>query len=222
METTPPIFKDAAALPVIQTAADMHQNPAPKRPDVIVGLLKRSSKLAIGGASKARKTWMLMHLGVCAALGQQWLAFDTNPTKVLYVNFELHNDIFEHRLDLICEAMEIGHKNVLGDQFSHWGLRGYAAAYEEILPQISQGIKDHNYGLIILDPMYKILGDADENKAGDITKLMNELERVAFDNNVSVVLRITTAKAIRRTRKLATEFRAQAYFNVTRIVYWNS
>jgi hypothetical protein len=35
--------------------------------------------------------------------------------------------------------------------------------------------------------MYKILGNADENKANEITKLMNELERVAFETKAAVV-----------------------------------
>jgi RecA-family ATPase len=178
--------KPKIQLPPIRTAAEMSSNPAPQRPEIIMGLLKQCSKMAIGGASKARKTWLLIHLGVCVSRGDEWLKFKTNQTKVLYVNFELHADTFEKRLDLICEACETD-PATLGDQFAHWCLRGHAASFDQILPIITQEIKDKGYGLIIIDPMYKILGDADENKAGDITRLMNELERVAFNSKASVV-----------------------------------
>jgi RecA-family ATPase len=174
-------------LPPIQTAAEMSEKPAEQRPEIIKGLLKQCSKLAIGGASKARKTWLLIHLAVAAASGYDWFNFKVpNKVKVLYVNFELHNDTFEKRLDLVCEALEM-RSHQLGDWFSHWGLRGYAADYNEILPMITEAIKDKGYQMVIIDPMYKILGNTDENKAGDVTRLMNELERVAFDAKVSVV-----------------------------------
>jgi hypothetical protein len=173
-------------LPPIRTAAEMSAMPTPVRPDIIEGVLKQCSKMAIGGASKARKTWMLIHLGVCVSRGDEWLKFKTKQTKVLYINFELHDDTFEKRLDLVCEAFECDPR-ALGDNFAAWGLRGYACSYSEILPAITKEIRDKGYGLIIIDPMYKILGNADENKAGDITKLMNELERVAFETKAAVV-----------------------------------
>jgi RecA-family ATPase len=174
-------------LPPIRTAIEMHADPTPVRPDIIPGLLKQCSKLAIGGASKARKTWLLIHLGVAAASGNDWLKFEIKQKKkVLYVNFALHGDTFEKRLDLVCEALEMC-KSELGDNFAHWCLRGYATSFDEILPIITNEIRDKGYELIIIDPMYKILGDADENSANEITQLMNELEKVAFEAKVAVV-----------------------------------
>jgi hypothetical protein len=192
METTPLPFSEQGTklikFPDIRTSQEIHTNRTLRRDDVILGLLKRGSKMAVGGASKARKTWLLMHLGVCVSQGQEWLdTFETKQTKVLYVNFELHDDVFEHRLETICSGMEISSIGGLGEWFSHWGLRGYAAGYESILPVIKSGIKERGYGLIILDPMYKILGDADENKAGDITKMFNALDDIAFEHKVSIV-----------------------------------
>ena len=41
--------------------------------------------------------------------------------------------------------------------------------------------------MIVLDPIYKLLGDRDENSAGDMTDLMNTLENVAVEVNSSIV-----------------------------------
>ena len=67
------------------------------------------------------------------------------------------------------------------EELSYWGLRGHAAPYNKILPLLLEDIRSGAYGLVIIDPTYKILGDLDENKAGDIAKLMNELENVAHE-----------------------------------------
>ena len=40
--------------------------------------------------------------------------------------------------------------------------------------------------LIIIDPIYKALGDRDENKAGDVASMMNELEKIAVKTGAAV------------------------------------
>jgi RecA-family ATPase len=68
-----------------------------------------------------------------------------------------------------------------------WNLRGHAASYDLVVPMILERIKEKNYGLIFLDPLYKIYGDTDENSAGDMAALMNELERLAVKSKAAVV-----------------------------------
>src|SRR5262249_25765326 len=46
--------------------------------------------------------------------------------------------------------------------------------------------KDGGYSLIIFDPIYKGLGNRDENKAGDIASLLNELESLAVQTGAAV------------------------------------
>jgi hypothetical protein len=56
-----------------------------------------------------------------------------------------------------------------------------------LIPKILARIKDGRYGLIILDPIYKGLGKRDENKAGDIASLCNEIEQLAVQSGAAVV-----------------------------------
>jgi hypothetical protein len=67
-----------------------------------------------------------------------------------------------------------------------WNLRGHAADLTKLLPLILQGIGGSQYDLIILDPIYKLLGQRDENKAGDIASLLNEIEYLAVKTGAAV------------------------------------
>jgi hypothetical protein len=42
--------------------------------------------------------------------------------------------------------------------------------------------------MVILDPVYKLLGDRDENSNGDIADLLNEIEKMAYTVDAAVVL----------------------------------
>jgi hypothetical protein len=185
--TTPNVDSEGKKLPPIRTIGDIVKNPPKERLEVIKGILKKSSKAGLAGPSKARKTWQLMNLAISVATGQDWLKFETVKTKVLYINLELHEDTFFHRLGVICEAMETPIKEI-SENMSGWCLRGHAAPYNVLVPQILAEIRDKGFGLIIFDPTYKILGDAKENASEDVTKLMNALETVAFETGAAFVM----------------------------------
>ena len=56
-----------------------------------------------------------------------------------------------------------------------------------LIPKILTRVKDERYALIVLDPIYKGLGKRDENKAGDIASLCNEIEQLAVQSGAAVV-----------------------------------
>jgi RecA-family ATPase len=60
-------------LPEIQSLDQIVQENLPLPPEIIFGLLHQALKLMIGGPSKARKTWLLMHLALAIATGRMWL-----------------------------------------------------------------------------------------------------------------------------------------------------
>jgi AAA domain len=103
---------------------------------------------------------------------------------VLYCNLEIQQEFMQDRVKAIEKAKEITSQP---GNMDIWNLRGHAASYDLIVPMILERIKEKNYGLIILDPLYKIYGDTDENSAGDMAALMNELERLAVKSRAAVV-----------------------------------
>jgi hypothetical protein len=67
-----------------------------------------------------------------------------------------------------------------------WNLRGHSASYNIILPRIIEQVKDRAYSLIILDPVYKLYGNTDENSAGNVALLLNALESLAVDTGAAI------------------------------------
>jgi hypothetical protein len=171
-------------LPPIINGKTFCNNLLPKMPELIQGVLHKGCKLSLSGGSKSYKTWAFVNLAISVATGQDWIGFKTTKAKVLYLNFEIASTFFQDRLFYICEKMGID--TDLLDNLEIWNLRGYACDFKVIIPKIIQHIKNNDYGLIILDPIYKLYGSADENKAGDVADLLNHIEQLAVETGAAV------------------------------------
>jgi len=68
-----------------------------------------------------------------------------------------------------------------------WNLRGHSSDIAKLGPKIIRELSKREYGLVVFDPVYKMYGDKDENKAGDMARVMNEMDKIATQANVGVV-----------------------------------
>lgn len=180
-EQVPPSPTDA--LPPIVDAADFLAEKMPTPPELIQGVLHQGSKLVLGGGSKSYKTWTLLDLAVSVAHSCPWLSFTTTKGRVLVLNFELQRPFIQDRLQALARAKAV---TIERGQIDMWNLRGYASSYDTLIPQVIQRTKDDAYSLIILDPIYKLYGDTDENSAGAVAKLLNAIERLAVETEAAV------------------------------------
>ena len=157
-------------------------------PEVIVdGVLHQGSKMVISGGSKSYKTWLLLDLALSVASGGEWLGKRTARGKVLFVNFELQDFFFRKRVLEVMEAKGITPEQVK-DTFFYVGLRGINTSSTQTLVERLEARTDGtDLQMIILDPLYKMHGDRDENSAGDMAELMNLLEKLAHDTKAAVV-----------------------------------
>lgn len=181
----------ADALPPILDASEWIAEPAELPRDLVYGLLHRGSKLVLGGGSKTFKTWTLLDLAVSIASGEPWLSCKTTKGKVLYLNFEIQPAFFQCRINAIARAKGI---TLAPHTLEVWNLRGRATSYIELLPKIRRRIRDADYSLLVLDPIYKLYGDTDENSAGEVARLMNSLELVTVDTGASIAFGAHYAK----------------------------
>jgi DNA-binding MarR family transcriptional regulator len=178
-------------LPAIVTRRELAKAAPKPPPQVIDGVLHQGCKLVLSGTSKSNKTWCLLNLAASVASGAEWLGRRCAQMPVLYLNFELHEWAVSQRLDAICsvrrDVLADGHQGV--DERLHlWNLRGHNSDITLLRPKLEEQLDRYEFGLIILDPVYKVLGDRDENANGEIAGLMNELEQLAQRTRAAIVI----------------------------------
>ena len=139
--------------------AGQHATP----PEIIGGVLHRGCKMLLGGHSKANKSWALLDLGIKVAAGADWWGFPTVKGRVLFLNFELPEWAIKERIMSMLPIVKMDGVDIktVTDGLDFWNLRGEAADLFLLLPRFKAAIESGEYALIIIDPLYKMLGDAD-------------------------------------------------------------
>src|SRR5512136_1309717 len=170
----------------IECARVYQENMPGAPPQIIDGILHQGCKMILAGTSKSNKSWCLLDLAMSVASGQSWWGRRCIKTPVVYINFELHRWALAQRLNALCGARP--ECKGLGDSLALWNLRGRNADLTLLRPKLEEQLARHRFGLIILDPAYKLLGDRDENANGEIAGLMNEFEALARSSGAAVVV----------------------------------
>jgi RecA-family ATPase len=152
-------------------------------PQIIHGVLHQGSKMVLGGTSKGRKTMSLIDLGVSVATGTEFWGFKTRKGPVCYINFEIQEPFFWFRVEQVCRAKGI---SIDPGMFCAWNLRGRATAIENLHDEIIQVLKSRPFVLDVIDPIYKALGDRDENRAGDVAGMLNQIEKIAVETEAAI------------------------------------
>ena len=172
---------DKPALPQV-TDAEALMAMYPTEPvSLIEGVVGVGDKLILSASSKAGKTWLMLHLAYAMQNGDKWLGHQCKKCDVLYVNFELTEPWLGKRFRLITQSKPFQ------EAPSVLNLRGFNVGWAELSKHIKQHIETagKNYGLIILDPIYKMLGECDENSNGDVAMLLNALERMGHETQTA-------------------------------------
>jgi hypothetical protein len=176
----------ATKLPLVRDMAFAirPENRTPEPPQVIEGLLHRGSKLIVGGTSKGRKSFSLLDLAVAVATGSKWWGFQCVQGRVLYLNFEIQQPFLEGRVSIIAERKGAA---MMPGNFLAMTLRGMTETVENIADELIKYILSlEPFALIIFDPIYKLMAGRDENKAGDVTAIMAQLEKIAVQTGAAV------------------------------------
>jgi RecA-family ATPase len=147
-------------------------------PDLIGGLLSVRSKMMVAGPSKARKSWTLLDLALSIASGASWMGLPCTQGKVIFIDGELHKEQILDRLMTVSESRLLP-EDTWSDNLMIWPMRGQMREVTELMHALMDTLLEERPLAIILDPIYKLLGDRDENAAGEINGLLNELEQVA-------------------------------------------
>lgn len=175
LQTRLPCLKDLSLL--------TGENKPPRPPELVEGVLHQGSKLIVGGTSKGRKTYSLLDLAISVATGTPWWGFECQQGPVCYINFEIQESFFAERVETICKAKGV---TLPPGMLMGWNLRGHGEGIERLMEELLVALRTMPFVLSIFDPIYKALGDRDENKAGDVASMLNELEKIAVQTGSAI------------------------------------
>lgn len=178
----------APKLPPILNIDELDATAPDPPPQLVEGILHKGCKMILGGTSKSNKSWSLLDLALSVASGQPWWGRRTVQVPVIYINFELQEWSIKERLKNLRWARNECNLPDLRNTLHTWNLRGYNTDLSILRPQLEEQLAHEQYGLIIMDPAYKVLGGRDENSNGEIANLMNELEALARRTGAAVVI----------------------------------
>lgn len=171
-------------LPDPETLADEWDNMPDLAPELIKGVLRQGHKMLIAGPSKAGKSFALIELSIALAEGKEWLGWQCEQGKVLYVNLELDRPSALHRFKDVYEAMGLLPANI--KNIDIWNLRGKTVPMDKLAPKLIRRSLKKNYQAVIIDPIYKVL-TGDENSADQMAHFTNQFDKVATELGCSVI-----------------------------------
>jgi hypothetical protein len=180
--TEPPV-EMGTMIPVVSASTYLNNEP-PNRNFIIKGLIEENDYVELIAPSKCRKTFFAIYLGLCVATQRQFLNWEVyNKNKVLYVNLEIKTANLHRRIGRMCKAMGLEPNEV--DNFYALNLRGVEMANP--LDSICKVIKDLRPALTIIDPMYLIHSEA-ENDQQAMTQVVRKLTKTIEQYHTSILV----------------------------------
>lgn len=174
-------------LDLLEDAAQIVKEDLPPVVELIEGLVTDQSKVVIASGAKSNKTWLTIDASLSIAHGVPFLGRDTLQRTVLYVNFELKGTSYKRRIQIVARAKGI---SIDHGTFIHLPLRGQVAGLpvSEIISRIIAIAQHVKAGVVVIDPVYKLNVEGDENSSRDQTVLYNQIDRVTTEAKCAVIL----------------------------------
>jgi len=171
-------------LPDVDNLADWYERMPELSECLIEDILRIGHKLLITGPSKAGKSFLLIMLAICLAVGKDWLGWKCKQGRVLYINLELDRASCLHRFKVVFDLMGFDKKHLANIDI--WNLRGKSQALDKLCPKLIRRAMKTKPIAIIIDPIYKVI-TGDENKADEMSNFCNQFDKIARDVGASVI-----------------------------------
>jgi RecA-family ATPase len=172
-------------LPEFVDLANLFETDIPEPKHVIKDCIRKGEVGSLVGATKTNKTWTTMELALEVIRGGKFLKWEANRGRVCYVDTELPDFVFKDRMQKIAAA-----KNIEVDKgdIDNLLLRGSGiTSIDKLAPALIKRLKGKEYDLIIIDSIYFLLGDREENSNEDIASLGSVLQKIAKETGAAII-----------------------------------
>jgi len=151
----------------------------PPEPDPIFeDTFDKGDKIAIIGSSKVRKSFFLLMMILCLAVGRSFLGWKiSKPRKVLLCQFEIKDNHLHRRVKRMAQALGITSEDI-GGRIQIINARGLGICGTDGLDRIMNEALLIKPDVIALDPLYKLTTGI-ENAAEDVKIILNAFDMMA-------------------------------------------
>ncbi len=229
---------------------DLFSRPKEQPKIIIENLLAKGWIGLLAGASKSYKSWLTLQLALAVSKGNDWVGFQTQKSRVLYVDYELSHASIARRVAKICkqgiaDESDKGSKEewdgkkllekhgpqhgpdflMLGSSFEYKNevatildaIRRaknpeHAFSESEKSTNVDNSRKNKDgsiyrfgkasvhvpddeyefysdvYDLIIIDPLYMLLGGRDENSATEMVEVFREIKKLQKATGAAILI----------------------------------
>lgn len=132
-------------------------------------LLRKGSRIALIGPPKTAKSFFVIQLGLSVATGKEFLGMETERSNVLYVNFEIAEEMLQRRLqDSVSELGIEPPSNFVTATVRNIALEKDSGREQLADVIASAGLEHGTPDLVILDPRRNSM-ESDENQSEILT-----------------------------------------------------
>jgi RecA-family ATPase len=89
----------------IQSGIDALTTDVPDIPYIIEQKLRKKAKCSVIGKWKTAKSFLTIQMGMAIAAGEEFLGFKTTPSNVMYINFEISQEMLQQRIQDMNHAL---------------------------------------------------------------------------------------------------------------------
>ena len=159
------------------SVADLYATEFPEPRYVIPGLLP-TGLAGLGARPKIGKSWMALQISTAVGTGGTVFGEQIEQGKVLYLALEDSHRRIKNRLKKQRAPGETGI-----DFFFDWPTL-ITSGIDELLEDIER----YAYTLVVIDTLARAMGDSDPNKQTGQSLPLGQLQRIAIDRNMTILL----------------------------------
>lgn len=145
---------------------------------LIESLMTTSSVNMITGAAGSKKTYAMLDMAVCVAMGKTWLDYKTTQGAVLIVDEENGKQRLMRRLSQVQRG-HLVHKDKLDIPLYFTTLSAVDIGNSNDITALQLLIDELNIKLVIIDALVDVMPGKDENSARDTQLIFRELRRLS-------------------------------------------
>lgn len=151
------------------------------------GVFSAGSVSVAFGAPGSKKTWSMLDLAVCVALGQPWLGHATKQSTVLIIDEESGKKRILRRVGDVIRG-HLADASVPIHGTSLHGFNFFAPSTDTGSQALETLIRSHGAAFVIMDALADVMLGGDENAVKDTQKVFHALRQVAEATGAAILL----------------------------------